>query len=101
VASDARASIAHNRAQRRPKGSKDPDGIGRPGPKGKSAAMSAHELARLRERYDRQTAVWNQLRERFAALPQEKIRVANELLEELSAPVSTARTARSVAGVRV
>ena len=57
-------------------------------------------LAQLREQYDRQTAAWNALKARFAALPHERVRVANELLEQLSASVPIARAARSAAGVR-
>jgi hypothetical protein len=53
--------------------------------------MPAHDLVllreQLREQYDRQTAAWIALKERFAALPEREIRVANHLLERLTAPV--------------
>jgi hypothetical protein len=64
--------------------------------------MSEHDdaLAQLRQQYDRQTAAWNALKDRFAALGHDRVRVANDLLEQLSASVRIARTARSVAGVR-
>jgi len=62
--------------------------------------MQSHELVQLRARYDRQTAAWNALRERFASLPQEKLRVAHDLLEEVSACVTAVATVRPMGGTR-
>jgi hypothetical protein len=47
-------------------------------------------LRELRERFDRQTAAWDDLRKRFASLPQESIVVADDLLDRLVAPASAA-----------
>jgi hypothetical protein len=50
--------------------------------------MSANELARMRDEYDRQTAAWEQLKERFASLASAEIRVSPGLLERLGVPAA-------------
>lgn len=45
--------------------------------------MTEQDLARLKEQYARQTARWNELKARFAALPLTKVRVPRPLLEQL------------------
>ncbi len=62
------------------------------------------ELRALRDRYDRQTAAWLALKERFSSLPAQRVSVAIQLLEEINEGVGAlakARGGRPSAGVRV
>lgn len=52
------------------------------------------DLARLKEQYAQQTARWNEIRARFAALPLRQVRVPTPFLEDLAALGSDALRVR-------
>jgi hypothetical protein len=56
--------------------------------------MTDRDLAGLKEQYARQTARWNELRARFAAMPPREVCVPTQLLEDLTALGSGARRVR-------
>ncbi|HXX66435.1 MAG TPA: hypothetical protein VEK07_04605 [Polyangiaceae bacterium] len=62
------------------------------------------DIAQLTEQYARQTARWNEIKARFAALPPgERLRVPTTLLEELASVGADARRIRPLppCGVKV
>lgn len=57
--------------------------------------MTDRNIVPLREQYARQTARWNEIKARFAALPpDQQVRVPTRLLEDLAAVGRDARRVR-------
>jgi hypothetical protein len=69
-------------------------------PRKDADVMSAHELARLREEYDRQTIAWERLKKRFALLAPTEIHLSPMLLERLGAPAASVSAGIPARGFR-